>query len=872
MNAAVSTAFRDRVSDWVDGVCRHAWLVLTASLILTALSVWYIATNLAIDTDTDGMLSDRLEFRQNSIRLKQVFPQLSNNIAIVIDGDTAGQADDAALILVKALRDRPDQFRDVFDPRGDAFLRRNGLLFQDEDALGKLVDRLAASQVFLGTLSRDPSLRGLFDVLRLALDNAASAATPAELTRVLDAVAKAAESEVSGTRHVVSWSSLLDDGDETGGDRRRIVVAQPSLDFGSLAPAADAMATIRRQAVSLGLTPDKGVRVRLTGSAPLEHEELESVAEGMGLAGVVSLSLVLLLLFWALKSPRLVVALLITLVMGLVWTAAFATLAIGRLNLISVAFAVLFIGLSVDFGIHFVLRIREEMKSGMSVRDAMRPATNGVSGALWLCAIAAAIAFFSFLPTDYVGLAELGVIAGAGMFIALFANLTVLPACMALAAPAPSGKGGALGADTDSGRSWRVRYARSITGLAVVLAVGAAALTPQMRFDFDPLNLKDRSTESVQTLFDLIGNEETAPYTADVLAPNAKAARDITARLERLSTVDNVLSVERFVPTDQESKLAIIESAAFLILPAFQASPIPLPGDSGRIVAFTNFRDYLAVPDEVRRTLPNSLSASMGRLRSALQGVAPTAAVLQSLEHRLVSTLPGRLRALRDSLEAGPVTLADLSPSLRDRFVGKKGQWRLEIFPSEDVRQPVNLRRFVSDVQTVTPQATGSPIIIVAAGLAIVKAFVIAATLSVVAIGLLIIFLLRRVRDVLLVFAPLGLAALLTIAASVLLDLPFNFANVIVLPLLFGLGVASAIHLVMRERDADDLTKLLRSSTPRAVVFSALTTIGSFASIALSSHPGTASMGVLLTIAIGLTLVCTMIVLPALMALFSSGK
>lgn len=868
----MSTAFRDRVSDWVDGVCRHAWLVLAASLVATALSGWYVVSNLSIDTDTDGMLSDRLDFRKNSIRLKQVFPQLSNNIAIVIDGETAGQADDAALVLAMALRDRPSLFGNVFDPRGEAFLRRNGLLFLGEDELVKLVDRLAASQVFLGKLSRDPSLRGLFGVLRLALDNTNAAASPAELTTVMEAVAKAAKAEASDTRHVVSWSSLLDGGETTDADRRRIILVQPSLDFGSLAPAADAMATIRALARSRGLTPDKGVRLRLTGSVPLEHEELESVAEGMGLAGMVSLSLVLLLLFWALKSPRLVGALLITLVMGLIWTAAFATLAIGRLNLISVAFAVLFIGLSVDFGIHFVLRVREEMRSHVTIRDAMRPATAGVAGALWLCAIAAAIAFFSFLPTDYVGLAELGVIAGAGMFIALFANLTVLPACMTVAASSRPDGAPAEAVSDAAPVSRRVRYARPIVGVAVLLAVGAALLTPQMRFDFDPLNLKDRSTESVRTLFDLMGNEETAPYTADVLAPDAKSARDVIARLEMLPTVENVLSVEQFVPKDQETKLAIIESAAFLILPALQAKALAPPDDAAREAVFKEFRDHLIRPNPAHGVLPAGLSEAIARLRSSLQRLTPTAAVLRSLESRFVSTLPGRLQALRESLEAGPVTLADLPPSLRDRFVGEQGQQRLEIFPKENVRQPENLRRFVADVQMVAPRATGSPIIIVAAGLAIVNAFAIAATLSVVAIGILIVFLLRRVRDVLLVFAPLGLAALLTIAASVLLDLPFNFANVIVLPLLFGLGVASAIHLVMRERHSHDLSQVLRSSTPRAVMFSALTTIGSFASIALSSHPGTASMGVLLTIAIGLTLVCTMIVLPALMALFSSGK
>lgn len=867
----MSTAFRNGITAWVDGVSRNAWLVLAVTVLVTVLSGWYTATHLAIDTDTDGMLADTLDFRQNSIKLKQDFPQLSNNIAIVIDGDTADQADDAALALGKALRARPGLFPYIFDPRGEPFLRRNGLLFLDEDKLGRLVDQLAAAQVFLARLSRDPSLRGLFGVLQLALDNITEITSPAQLSRVINAVAEATEAEATGKLHVVSWGDLLDSGETVGADRRRIILVQPALDFGSLAPASDAMVTIRQVAVSLGLTRETGLRVRLTGSAPLEHEELESVAEGMGIAGIVSLTLVLGLLFWGLRSLRLVAALLVTLIVGLIWTAAFASLAVGRLNLISVAFAVLFIGLSVDFGIHFVLRVREEMRGDGVVRHALRPATQGVCGALSLCAVAAAIAFFSFLPTDYVGLAELGVIAGAGMFIALFANLTVLPACMAIVPPRRSATTD-VDVMTDAKPSWRVRRARPIAGLAIILALVAGVMAPQVRFDFDPLNLKDRSTESVQTLFDLIGNEDTAPYTADVVAPDAAAARDLAARLEALSTVQSVLSVERFVPEDQENKLAVIDSAAFLILPALDAPKIAPPSDDQRAASFRAFQDRLATFASADQAMPGSLPSAITRLESALQSLSPSDSTLRSLEHRLLSTLPGRLDSLREWLEARPVTLADLSPTLRERFIGEKGQRRLEIFPRDNVRKPENLRRFVADVQSVAPQATGSPIIIVAAGLAVVKAFATAATISVAAIGLLIIVLLRRVRDVLLVFAPLVLAALLTVAASVLLDLPFNFANVIVLPLLFGLGVASAIHLVMRERNAGDLTHVLRSSTPRAVIFSALTTIGSFASIALSSHPGTASMGILLTIAIGLTLICTMVVLPALMVLFSSAR
>jgi hopanoid biosynthesis associated RND transporter like protein HpnN len=615
-------------------------------------------------------------------------------------------------------------------------------------------------------------------------------------------------------------------------------------------------------AIDLGLTAANGLRVRLTGSAALEEEELESVATGMGLAGLISAALVLVLLGWCLRSPRLVVAMLATLVIGLIWTAGFATLTVGRLNLISVAFAVLFVGLSVDFGIHFALRLREEIDSGIAATAGFVNTGRGVGGALSLCAAAAAIAFYSFLPTDYVGLAELGVIAGSGMFVALFANLTVLPALIAVFLPAARSLPPPELAGARAG--WVVSYAKPIVAVSVVLAVGAVSLIPSARFDFDPLNLRDRATESVSTLFDLMESEAGGPYSIDILVDSREKARSLTKRLEVLPLVKSVISAEQFVPGDQEAKLAILESAALLILPSLSARKLPPPDAAERRGSVGKFRKPL---DAYIRDGAGPSRAAARRLAAALEGIGTAPASLAELERRLLTTLPGRLAALKDAFNAGPVTFENIPRILLRRYVASDGTIRLEIFPKEDVRAPAAMRRFVAAVRTIAPRATGSPVIIVEAGRAVIGAFAEAAAISVIVIGLLVWVILRRLRDVALVFAPLGLAALLTVAASVLTGLAFNFANVIVLPLLFGLGVASAIHLVLRERAGSGLAGLFGTSTPRAVVFSALTTIGSFASIALSSHPGTSSMGVLLALAITLSLLCTLVVLPALMAL-----
>ncbi|MCP5373222.1 MAG: MMPL family transporter [Hyphomicrobiales bacterium] len=873
MAIAASTAFRAVMAAWVArvaGTGRAAALVAAACLALTAAAGWYFAAHLAISTDTSDMLSPELDFRRNSRALSQAFPQFSDNILVVIDGATADLADDTALSVAKRLRADPALFGEVYDLAGDPFFRRNGLLYLDRGELADLADRLAEAQPFLGALWRDPSLRGLGRMLGLALDQAgAGGDLPLDLGRVLDRMAEVAEAQARGRFATLSWQELMGGGAAgQGGAHRRYLLIQPRLDYGSLQPVSAAMDGLRALAAEMGL--DRGVdsaagaRLRLTGSAALAQEELKSVETGMGLAGLLSAVLVMVLLMVGLRAARLVVAVLVTLAAGLVWTAAFAIAALGELNLISVAFAVLFIGLSVDFGIHFGLRYMEARRGGADHAAALEGAGGGVGGALTLSAVAAAIGFYAFLPTAYVGLAQLGLIAGTGMFIALFANLTLLPALLTLMPPRVAAAAAAVPA---APRGRRVP-ARPVLWAALVLGLGALALVPSARFDFDPLNLKDPHTESVATLFDLMDDPDTNPYSVTVLAPDLDAAQALKMRLAALPPVAEARTLADYVPRDQDDKLDIIGDMALFLTPALAATPEAPPTAAENAAAVADLRARL---DRVAQA-GGGLAPAAARLARALP-TDPTTnpGAVAELQRRLLSGLPGRLAALRDSLDAAPVTLADLPAALRDRQVAADGRAKVEVHPRHDLRDRAALETFVAAVRTVAPDATGAPVIILEAGDAVVTAFAQAGGLAVVVIGLLLAVLLRRARDVALVFAPLVLAAVLTVAASVLIGQPFNFANVIVLPLLFGLGVAGGIHLVLRERQSGSVV-VMATSTPRAVVFSALTTIGSFGSIALSSHPGTASMGVLLTIAITLTLACTLGVLPAMMAAWPARR
>jgi len=278
------------VEIWVGAVTRAAWLTMLLAV------GFYVATNLSINTDTDDMLSPDLPFRKNSRALKQAFPQLTDDVVIVIDGKTPELADTAAVRLGERMATQPEVFGNIYDPASHPFFRSNGLLYLDVEELYDLSDRLAEAQPFLGALWQDPSLRGLSEMLGLVLGAEERGRTAVELEPVLEAISDTVAAQIDGRFEPLSWRTLMRTGEDEGPPYRRFVLIEPPLDYASLQPVGGAIKGVRKFTDELDLTPENGVRVRMTGSAAMAQDELKSVEQGMGLAGVLSLSLVVLLL------------------------------------------------------------------------------------------------------------------------------------------------------------------------------------------------------------------------------------------------------------------------------------------------------------------------------------------------------------------------------------------------------------------------------------------------------------------------------------------------------------------------------------------------------------------------------------------------
>ena len=864
--------FRRCIAAAAAASARRPLLVAGIAALLAIGAVTFVVRNIAIDTDSAKLIAADVPWRVRSAVFDRAFPQRDDLIAVVIDGDTPEVAERASALLTERLAAAGTVLHNVHRPDGGPFFEKNGLLFLEPDELARTTEQLIAAQAVLGSLAADPSVRGLMDTLQLALEGVRRGEAKLDLLAPgLAAIATTLDGVEADRAVTLSWRSMLGGRAPDPRELRRFVLAQPVLDFSALQPGRKATDLIRRTAHEASLDPAHGVRVRLTGNVPMADEEFVTLQDHAGRNAVVMLVALLAMLWLAVRSVRATVAIVLSLLVGLVVTAAVGLWIYGALNLISVAFAVLFVGLGVDFGIQYVVSFRANAHLESDRRLALRRAAVEVGGSLALAAVAIAIGFFAFEPTDYRGVSELGVIAGIGMLVAFVASVTVLPALLQLMAV--DGSAEAMGfrglAAVDR---YLVDHRRRVLIGAAALTVVGLALLPFVRFDFNPLHLRSPDSEAVATIMDLSRNPQTTPDTIDVLAPSLDAATALASRLSKLPEVSQVLTLNSFVPTDQEAKLATIGDAALLLDPTLNPATIkPPPTDDETRQSMRAAAKDLQAAAAAEPT--SKASADAGRVARGLVAIADGPAMRrQLLDDALVPGLQTTLAQLRAAIQAGPVSLATLPASLKEDWITRDGRARVEVYPrdlsgrtdaSSEAADDDVLRRFIAAVRTVAPDAVGTPVSIQESAGTIVKAFIQAGVWALICITALLVVVLKKTRDVLVTLASLLLGGLVTLALCVLLRIPLNYENIIALPLLFGIGVAFNIYFVIAWRRGQ--RNLLETSLARAVIFSALTTATAFGSLWLSSHPGTASMGKLLALSLACTLAAALLVLPALL-------
>jgi uncharacterized protein len=838
----------------------HALLVVALAIVFGAAMTHYVVGNFSMTTDISALLSPKLAWRVREMAFDTAFPS-DDSIVVVIDGQTPELSEEAAAKLTERLSAQPNLFHAVHRPDGGPFWAHNRLLFATTEDVKTVTAQLVKAQPFLGPMASDPSIRGLSDTLSLTLQGVNSGqASLQDLRTPIRTLADALRGLAADKPSFFSWSALIAEREPDKGELRHIILVGPVLDFTRLEPGKLPTDAIRAAAKSLQLDNAHGVRVRLTGSVPLQDEEFATLAQRAGLIAGLASGAIILMLWLAVRSVWLIASILATTLVGLVTATAVGLAVFHRFNVISVAFIPLFVGLGIDFGIQFSVRYRAERGTGSNVGPALIATGGGMGRSLTLAATAIAAGFLAFGPTAYYGVSQLGVIAGLGMLIALMLNLTLLPALIALTRPP-----GAPDRQTDARLTMIDNYVlghrRLVLGMGVIVAAICAIVLPELHFDFNPVHLRSAEVESVATLADLMRDPDQSPNTLEVVRPNLTAADRLAAEFRTHPEVSSARTLSSFIPADQPEKIALIADAADLLNLTLNPPVVAAPPSDAQVV------------DSLNRTAANLRRASIGdaSLRADARRLADQFSELaearpSARDKAAEMLIPGFLTMLdqiRNLLQPQPISVATLPRELVREWQTPDGSARISIAPKGDSNDVAVLDRFIAVGIKIAPDVTGHAIIIQASGRAVVGAFIDAGALSFVAITGLLLVALRRVRDVAITMAPIVLTGLLTMGTCVLIRQPLNFANIIALPLLFGIGVAFHIYFVMSWRAGG--SHLLTSSLARGVFFSALATATSFGSLWASSHPGTASMGKLLMISLLWTLVSALLFQPALM-------
>ena len=866
------TRTQRRLRAWVLRIQHNAVAVLVVSVLLTLGTLYYSAANFKINTDIHAMMSDKLSFRRLYKEFSKAFPQQSDTVIVVIDGITAEQAGAARKAIAEELRKEKPIFAEVYEPGAGAFFQKNGLLYLNTEELESLGDRLSAAQPFLAVLSQDLSIRGLFGVVEKAVEQEdLSEAQDRTLALLLDGMSNAFGSAVHGTVNQMSWEALALGAVQTARQCRQFIILEPRVADASMPAESVHLETIRRVARQLGYNNPGTTRVRITGDFALAYENLEEVRNSTGVATVASLLLVALVLSVGLYfSCRLIFCSLVTLIMALIWSTAFALATVGSLNMISVTFAVLFIGLGIDYSIQFCLRYRELLMQSGHQQNSITSTATSVGRSLFFSAATTALGFYSFVPTAYAGVAELGFISGSSMFISFFANITVLPALLTVlpVKACPRWK-----------PSWPslvhlpYRYPHSIVAVGALSALASLVAVPRVFFDYNPLNLHGKSSESVVTMKELFNDPEGQPWTASVLVDGEEEAVRLAEQLKSLKEVRTAVTIHDFIPGNQHDKIDLISGIALFMLPELERPHVTRPTYEENIQALArlewSLESHLNGLRHSTRESAQKLLDGITRFTTLLEGNQRGVFALTLLHESLTSGLPMLLErlgtSLQPSLVEGP---SSLPRELRSQYVSADGRFRVQVFPRDDITNLASLEGFIRSVRSVAPNATDTPVTVYESGRVIAASFAEASLYAVIIICAFVLAGLRSTSKTLLILIPMALAFLFTAAASVLLGVPLNFANVIVVPLILGIGVHSGVIFIVRDwKDPGQEDNLLKSSMARATLFSNLATMISTASLAFSPHLGIASIGMLLSICLAFLILSTLFFLPSLIVL-----
>lgn len=882
---------------------RHPVVILVIALILSGLSIYYTQSRLTVQTSQKDLISPQDRLIQLAGQTSQ-FTQMDSFI-IVIKGPSPARSLEYLHKLAPLITANTENFQSVFYHIDPELFKPWALFYLDEKDLHTITRNIDMNADLIRDITSKPALDNFFELLNREmtsqmvgglftgfLDSADEGEKgPMDLDFLVRVLREMRKFLTGDGQFISPWTlflatkSLDVDPAEgyfwTGENKRYLLCFVTPSKKDDFTSTSDALAALRNKMADLSaLFPD--IRAGVTGPEALNADQMKTAIGDMESATLISFVCLAVLYIYFRRGIRIPLRELTTMSIALSWSFGLTTLIIGHLNILSVTFAPLLLGLGDDFAAHWLARLREEeLAHPGTKREILLSTSRKVGLAMLMAGLSLMLAFFPLILTGFKGLVELGLICTMGMIIMGLANLLLLPPLVQLFA--------SLSPKIHSGTpmDWIKIPARDFIRLTrkralVFISLGTAAFlaaswsATHIRFDLNMLNLQAENVESVVWEKELLKNSKKSSIFGEVLAPSLEEVRIKTEQLEALPAVSQAESVIDLIPKEQDEKMNILRRIRPLMDELAAIKPSSRPVDSERLASILN--RIKSKMDPVEAAASGASPSFVSRMATVRRMIDEIDKLLQSrfkrrdqkalkrFETEFFRDLNDKLSILKANVNSNPMQVANLPEFLRERYIAKNGQFIIRVYPRDDVWDPPAMGRFVHEIRTVSPDAVGDPVTLYVFTQAFRDACVKAALYAVLFIFLFAVAIFRNLKISFLVLIPFLLGTVWTMGLMYALEINFNLANTLFLPLIVGASVEYGVVILLRwKQTGNNGGIILPQSTAFGILLAGLTTIAGFASLMISSHQGIFSLGLLATIGSLAVTAAALLYLPAVL-------
>ncbi|MEE3346809.1 MAG: MMPL family transporter [Nitrospinota bacterium] len=877
---------------------RHSLLVILVSLVLAILSLWVTAQKLTFKTGRGDLVAKGLPYVEQYENYREHFEDLEGMVVVVEGENPADMAGFAEALAIK-LQAQSHLFSRVVYKIDTHYFRSRFLLYLNQDELATLARKLEDHRGFLESVNGAPGLHSLLSSINAEIssgmvdslltnflggDDEEESGDAEDLNLLIRLLEEMTRSLMGETGYRSPWQALFTGGTESlrekgymvsENDDLLFILVVPNEDKTSFTGYKDAVA-LARQYIAETRKDFPDITVGLTGEEVISSDEMLTTQADVETASKIALTGVALLFIIAYRGVVKPLLAVFCLLLALCWTIGFTTLTIGHLNILSIVFTTILIGLGIDFGIHILERYKEERHNGHEILKALQKTVQGTGRGNFSGAITTAMAFGAMVLTDFIGIVELGWIAGWGILFCMVAMLLVLPALVTLEEKWRKPHYALVRSATTKQRQWIDKlfdHYYLIIGLCTVLVLIASVSLKDLRFDYNLLNLQAKGTEAVQYEMKILESDGRSAWSSAMLADSLKEVQEKELQLKALPTVARFESILVVIPEHQEKNLRTIRENLAPLLKELEVEPEDVTFSwKGLNKTLKRIQFKLQGREEGGDSL-DPVRVAGNRLQNFLkqsQKVEPDLAEkrLRGFSELLFTDYRDLIDELKANAEAQPVRLEEIPPKLRERYISQKGKYVIHIFPSVDIWDQEERRKYLSDLRSVDPNVTGTAVHMFESTRLMTEGYVKGGLYAMTAIIIYVYFMFRNVRTVFFVLLPVLAGAIWTVGVMELIGLKLNMANMVILPLILGIGVVNGIHITHRYREEEDKhASVLGKSTGPAVLLSSLTTMIGFGSMMVADHSGVFSLGLVLTIGVFNCLMASITFLPALLKL-----